>query len=111
MHSILYTKSKKTNKISRRIACALSAVMMAFCATSCIIPGSTGKGTAALFLMLYQLIYSYISNNKSYYGMLIANGILKNDLIAISLAESLSILIAACIAASQFSALLLKFIS
>lgn len=67
--------------------------------------------SAALFLMLYQLIYSYISNNKSYYGMLIANGILKKDLIAISLAESLSILIAACIAASQFSALLLKFIS
>ena len=33
-------------KISRRIACALSAVMMAFCATSCKIPGSTGKGTA-----------------------------------------------------------------
>lgn len=34
------------NKISRRIACALSAVMMAFCATSCENPFSTGKGTA-----------------------------------------------------------------
>lgn len=66
---------------------------------------------AALFLMLYQLIYGYISNNKPYYGMLLANGILKKDLIAISLVETLSVLIIACIASFCFSALLLKFIS
>lgn len=47
MYTVYYIQRvKKANKISRRIACALSAFMMAFCATSCKIPGSTGKGTA-----------------------------------------------------------------
>ena len=47
MCSVYYIQRvKKRIKYQEELLVHLSAVMMAFCATSCKIPGSTGKGTA-----------------------------------------------------------------